>query len=168
MTETLFPLILFAPPALAMAILLGFAAFHFSNAYFMGLNAFVWPFLATYPSVMVRNSLVRDWLGVGLMPDESDTNRLFIVYDGDCPFCANFVKLYSIRKKVTGNVELINARERPVLVRDFRSRGMEINEGMIVMWRGHNYFGVEGMHLLAILGDERGIVRRAEPVFVPQ
>ncbi len=63
MTETLFPLILFAPPALAMAILLGFAAFHLSNAYFMGLNAFVWPFLATYPSLMVANSLIRDWLG---------------------------------------------------------------------------------------------------------
>jgi hypothetical protein len=54
---------LFAPPALVIAALLCFAAFHLSNAYFMGLNAFVWPFLATYPSVMVMNSLVRDWLG---------------------------------------------------------------------------------------------------------
>jgi len=62
-TETLFPLILFAPPALAIASLLCFAAFHLSNAYFMGLNAFVWPFLATYPSVMVMNSVLRGWLG---------------------------------------------------------------------------------------------------------
>ena len=63
LTETLFPLILLAPPALVAAALLCFAAFHLSNAYFMGLNAFVWPFLATYPSVIVMNSLARDWLG---------------------------------------------------------------------------------------------------------
>jgi hypothetical protein len=63
LTETLFPLLLFAPPALVAAALLCFAAFHLSNAYFMGLNAFVWPFLATYPSVIVMNSLARDWLG---------------------------------------------------------------------------------------------------------
>jgi hypothetical protein len=28
---------------------------------------------------------------------------------------------------------------------------------MIVMWRGHHYHGAEGMHLLSILGAERGI-----------
>ena len=40
---------------------------------------------------------------------------------------------------------------------DFRSKGMEINDGMVVIWRGHHYFGAEGMHLLAILGDESGM-----------
>lgn len=61
-TEMLFPLVLFAPTGLAIAGLLCFAAFHFSNAYFMGLNAFVWSFLATYPSIMVLNSVIRDWM----------------------------------------------------------------------------------------------------------
>lgn len=62
-TETLFPLVLVIPPSLAVASLACFAAFHFSNAWFMGLNAFVWPFLATYPSIMLVNSLVREWAG---------------------------------------------------------------------------------------------------------
>lgn len=62
-TETLFPLVLVIPPSLVIAILACFAAFHFSNAWFMGLNAFVWPFLATYPSVMLVNSLIRQWAG---------------------------------------------------------------------------------------------------------
>ena len=60
-TETLFPLVLVIPPSLAIASLACFAAFHFSNAWFMGLNAFVWPFLATYPSVMLANFMIRDW-----------------------------------------------------------------------------------------------------------
>lgn len=91
-----------------------------------------------------------------MMPDESDSNRLLVVYDGDCPFCANFVKFYAIRKNA-GDVELINARERPALIRELRSRGMEINDGMIVLWRGHHYHGAEGMHLLSILGSQQGI-----------
>jgi len=62
-TEMLFPLVLLAPPGLAIASLCCFALFHFSNAYFMGLNAFVWPFLATYPAVMLANSAVGNWMG---------------------------------------------------------------------------------------------------------
>ncbi len=46
----------------------------------------------------------------------------------------------------------------PLLCSDFRSKGMEINEGMIVIWRGRHYFGAEGMHLLAILGNDSGVV----------
>ena len=92
-----------------------------------------------------------------MMPNKDNFDQLFVVYDGDCPLCTNFVKLYSISKNVSG-IELINAREKPALVREFRSQGMEINEGMIVTWRGHRYFGAEGMHLLAILGNDSGTV----------
>jgi hypothetical protein len=90
------------------------------------------------------------------MPTDIIPNRLSVIYDGDCPFCANFVKLYAIRKNA-GDMELINARERPLLVQELRAQGMEINDGMVVIWREHHYFGVEGMHLLSILGTESGI-----------
>lgn len=90
------------------------------------------------------------------MPADIIPNRLSVIYDGDCPFCANFVKLYAIRKNA-GDMELINARERPFLVQELRAQGMEINDGMVVIWRKHYYFGAEGMHLLSILGTESGI-----------
>jgi predicted DCC family thiol-disulfide oxidoreductase YuxK len=83
-------------------------------------------------------------------------NRLSIIYDGDCPFCANFVKLYAIRKKVA-EVELIDARKQPLLVQDLRSRCMDLNDGMVVIWQGRYYFGAAGMHLLSMLGTESGI-----------
>jgi predicted DCC family thiol-disulfide oxidoreductase YuxK len=82
--------------------------------------------------------------------------RLSIIYDGECPFCANFVKLYAIRKKVT-EVELIDARGQRGLVQELRAQGMDINEGMVVVWQGHCYFGAAGMHLLSVLGTEAGI-----------
>jgi hypothetical protein len=45
-------LVFFVPPTVAIEALACYALFHFSNAYFMGPDPFVWPFLATYPSVM--------------------------------------------------------------------------------------------------------------------
>lgn len=87
---------------------------------------------------------------------DNRSGRLSIIYDGECPFCANFVKLYAIRKKVA-EVELIDARERPLLVRELRSRRMDVNDGMVVIWQGHYYFGAAGMHLLSLLGMESGI-----------
>jgi len=92
-----------------------------------------------------------------MMPDKNNSERLLVVYDGDCPLCANFVTFYSASKNA-GGMELINARERPALVQELRSKGMEINEGMIVTWRGHYYYGAEGMHLLAILGNDSGVI----------
>jgi hypothetical protein len=63
LTEMLFPLVFLLPWNLAVVCLACFALFHFCNAYFMGLNAFVWSFLATYPSVMLMNSTIRSGLG---------------------------------------------------------------------------------------------------------
>ena len=60
--ETLFPLILFAPHAVAVAVLGAFFLFHVANAWFMGLNTFIWPFAAAYPSVVVLNDLVTQAL----------------------------------------------------------------------------------------------------------
>jgi predicted DCC family thiol-disulfide oxidoreductase YuxK len=87
---------------------------------------------------------------------DNDFNRLSIIYDGQCPFCANFVKLYAIRKKVA-EVELIDARLQPGLVQELRVQGMDVNDGMVVIWQGRYYFGAAGMHLLSVLGTESGI-----------
>jgi hypothetical protein len=62
-TEMMFPLVLILPWNIAVACLACYAVFHFCNAYFMGLNAFVWPFLATYPSVMLVNGVIRGGVG---------------------------------------------------------------------------------------------------------
>ena len=88
---------------------------------------------------------------------ENTSNSLSVIYDGGCPFCAAFVQLYAVRKKVS-EMELINARERPDLVRELRARDMEINEGMVVIWQKHYYYGADAMHLLSLLGSETGIL----------
>lgn len=86
----------------------------------------------------------------------SRPSTLYLIYDGECPFCRTFARFYALRKNI-GSIELIDAREKPHLVQEWRARGMEINGGMLVLWRGHYYHGARGMHLLSILGSECGL-----------
>lgn len=61
--ETLFPLLLLAPPALLAVGLAAFLMFHASHAYLMGLNTFAWAFAAAYPSFVVLHDLTVRALG---------------------------------------------------------------------------------------------------------
>lgn len=56
--ETAFPAALFFPTPVLAGVLAAFAAFHAATALFMGLNTFVWAFVAAYPSVLVVNQLI--------------------------------------------------------------------------------------------------------------
>lgn len=49
--ETIFPICLILPKRELLSMLLCGVAFHIANALFMGLNTFLWSFLATYPAV---------------------------------------------------------------------------------------------------------------------
>jgi len=62
LTETLFPLAIATPQEVLLFTLAAFFLFHVANAYFMGLNTFVWAFAAAYPSVIVLNALVTRFL----------------------------------------------------------------------------------------------------------
>jgi hypothetical protein len=50
--EALFPLVLVVPKPVALFILGSGAAFHIVNGFLMGLNTFIWSFVATYPAVL--------------------------------------------------------------------------------------------------------------------
>ncbi len=39
-------------------------------------------------------------------------NKMVVVYDGECPFCRNYIRLMSLRKAV-GDVELVDAELKP-------------------------------------------------------
>jgi hypothetical protein len=50
--ECAFPLVLIAPQPIARALLAGGVFFHLANSSLMGLNLFLWSFLATYPALL--------------------------------------------------------------------------------------------------------------------
>jgi predicted DCC family thiol-disulfide oxidoreductase YuxK len=87
-------------------------------------------------------------------------NEVVVIYDGHCPFCANYVRLYRLRKLV-GKVTLVDARSgsHPALD-EVRRRGLDLDEGMAVRWQDRLYYGSEALHVLALLGSEDGVFNK--------
>jgi predicted DCC family thiol-disulfide oxidoreductase YuxK len=90
--------------------------------------------------------------------DDPDTG-LWIVYDGDCPFCSSYVRLYRLRE-VTGKVHLIDARTDHPILREVEARGFDLDQGMAVKASGRFYHGAEALQFLAILGAGDGLFNR--------
>jgi len=86
---------------------------------------------------------------------DTTPERLTIIYDGDCPFCGAYAKLYAVRANA-GDLAMVNARDHPDVVNALRAKGMEINDGMVVTWQGRTYWGAYAMHILSVLGAQSG------------
>jgi len=82
-----------------------------------------------------------------------DDDDVWVVYDGECPFCSRYVLLYQPRERGQ-RVHLIDARSSHPIVGEIRARNLDHNEGMVVRWCGQYHFGAEAMHLLAMLAGE--------------
>ena len=62
-----------------------------------------------------------------------------IVYDGECPFCSAYVRMFRLRE--LSEVELINAREDHPLVDQIKRQGFDLYEGMVMKIGGEYHFG---------------------------
>jgi predicted DCC family thiol-disulfide oxidoreductase YuxK len=77
-------------------------------------------------------------------------SRIVVVYDGDCPLCNSYIKMTRL-SKAAGRPTLVNARERPDLVKSLAESGVNLDEGMAVYYQGSLYVGSEAVNLLALL-----------------
>ncbi|MGH7801231.1 MAG: hypothetical protein ACREOW_11505 [Thermodesulfobacteriota bacterium] len=62
--ESSFPLVLLVPSQIVLLFLSLGVLFHLANAFVMGLNYFVWAFVATYPAVLYTSELVSRYLSL--------------------------------------------------------------------------------------------------------
>ena len=91
--------------------------------------------------------------------DASGRDGATIVYDGDCPFCARYARLVTLRRAV-GAVTLLNARAGGSLVSRLAAEGYDLDEGMVLLYGGETYHGSDCMHMLALLSGGGGAVNR--------
>ncbi|WP_370649431.1 thiol-disulfide oxidoreductase DCC family protein [Neorhizobium galegae] len=89
----------------------------------------------------------------------SDSPALTIIYDGECPFCSQYVKLLKLRDAV-GKVELVNARDKHPAVDIVRSAGVVLDNTMAILQGGRIYSGAECVTRLALLSTGSGIFNR--------
>jgi predicted DCC family thiol-disulfide oxidoreductase YuxK len=81
-------------------------------------------------------------------------NKMVVVYDGECPFCRNYVRLMSLSKAV-GDVELVDARTQAPAVRRLVELGYDLNEGMAAIYGGKVYYGKDAVVLISSLTGDR-------------
>mgnify|MGYP001545960188 CR=1 FL=1 len=83
-----------------------------------------------------------------------------IIYDGDCPFCAAYVRMTRLKRAV-GDVELVNARDmNDADINELTAKGFNLDSGMIVVYEGEYYHGHEAIHMIALMTTEAGPFNR--------
>ncbi|MCK0154356.1 DUF393 domain-containing protein [Alcanivorax sp. S6407] len=88
--------------------------------------------------------------------DPADT---YLIYDGDCPACRNYVRFVRFRDAVN-QLHLINAREAPQWVTHLQDNAMPLDEGMVLVFHGRYYHGADAIHHMALLGSSKGLFNR--------
>ncbi len=88
-------------------------------------------------------------------------DALWLVYDGDCPFCTAGAKMYRLRQSV-GELHIVNAREiaGSDLMTAIDAHGFDLNTGIVARFEGRLYHGKDALHLLAMLGSDIGWLNR--------
>lgn len=88
-----------------------------------------------------------------------DTEPSLIIYDGECIFCQNYVRLVKLQDAI-GPVEMIDARSSDPRVQYYWRIGYDLNSGMLFVHRGKVYHGDDAVHILALLSSEDGVFSR--------
>lgn len=88
-------------------------------------------------------------------------NRVWFVYDGECPVCSYAAHALRIKQSV-GDLVLVNARDNAghPLVREVTEAGLDLDDGMVMKLHGELYHGDDALHMMAMLGSKSGWFNR--------
>ncbi len=82
-------------------------------------------------------------------------DKVWLVYDGECPLCSNYAQFLELRQSV-GELILVDARQGGPIVEDIRRLPHDLNDGMVVKIGERFYIGHEALNVLARLSESRG------------
>jgi predicted DCC family thiol-disulfide oxidoreductase YuxK len=87
----------------------------------------------------------------------------YLLYDGECPLCSRYVRMTRLQKTLPG-FSLLDARNYSDLVAEHRSRGSDVNDGMILYVDGATYHGADALNRIALLSTPSTILNRLNAV----
>ena len=85
--------------------------------------------------------------------------EILLVYDRECPACNAYCQVVNIRESV-GDLRIVDAREDSEVMKEITSRGLDIDQGMVLKMGGQLYYGADAIHALALIGSRSGILNR--------
>lgn len=93
------------------------------------------------------------------MLTNEEFSELVVVFDGECPFCSRYLQFLKLRE-TTGAVRLVNARSGDSIAIELQKAGYDLNQGMVVRYKGQTYYGADSVHVLACLSTESRMFNR--------
>ena len=91
--------------------------------------------------------------------NNQEASGAYIVYDGECPYCRNYVRLIKLKESV-GPVKLINARLGGSKVEAVKEMGYDLNEGMIFYYNNNYHYGADAINMMALMSTRSTIFNR--------
>lgn len=85
--------------------------------------------------------------------------EVLLVYDRQCPACDYYCNLVRIRE-TGGRLVLVDARDAGPVMDEITARGWDIDQGMVVKVGAELYYGADAIHVLALMGTNRGPFNR--------
>jgi predicted DCC family thiol-disulfide oxidoreductase YuxK len=92
-------------------------------------------------------------------PDKVPASDAVLIYDGECPVCSAYVTYVRFRESV-GRVQLVNARSAREWFDRVQAQGLDLDEGMVLVYGGRFYHGADCIHMLALLSTPSGVFNR--------
>ena len=94
---------------------------------------------------------------------ELDNKQLWLIYDGECPFCSSYVRFVRIRESF-GSLNLVNAREGGELVERVIEEGFDLDEGMVLKYGDRYNYGAECITTLSLMSTGSGLFNKINGV----
>lgn len=85
--------------------------------------------------------------------------KVWLVYDGECPICKTYCKYIRIRAAV-GDLQLIDARQPGKLMDEITRLGLDIDQGMVLKFKDVFYYGPDAIHMITLLSTPLGFFNR--------
>ena len=85
--------------------------------------------------------------------------EILLVYDWECPACNAYCQLVRIRESI-GELRIINAREDSDVLSEITTKGLDIDQGMVLKMGEQLYYGSDAIHALALISSRSGIFNR--------
>jgi predicted DCC family thiol-disulfide oxidoreductase YuxK len=85
--------------------------------------------------------------------------RIVLVYDDECPMCDAWCRMVRIRESV-GTLQLVNARVPGPEVDEITRRGLDIDEGMVLIVDDALFYGADAIHAICLMSTAAGVFNR--------
>ena len=86
-----------------------------------------------------------------------DEQQALLLYDGECPFCAFYVRELTNLRRIIPNIELKNARDADDAVVKHYKKKYDLNEGFLLVLHGKEYYGHAAINAISLLKSGTGI-----------